>query len=258
MGSASRSALTATRGVLDAGQQPELGNELLQVSAKLEGSPALVEALTDPAVDAASKRALVSKVFAQAGQRTHSVLAAAAAERWSNDAEFVAGVEELGVRAAASAETGLADELLSIEKVISGNHELELTIGSKLGSAERKVQLVKSLFAGKVSGTALEIVSHVVAVPRGRRVARVLQDFAKIIADQGGAELATVTVAAPLDATQLERLERLLTAQVGRAVKLTAVIDPSLVGGVRIQIGDNVIDGSVKARLDDLRLQLAR
>lgn len=257
MGSASRSALAAARSVLDSQSQAGLGSELLQASAVLEGSPALVGGLTDPANDAQSKKELVAKVFAEAGTGTQAVLNAASGERWSNTDEFVAGVEELGIRAAASVQPGLDEGLLAIETVISGNHELELTLGSKLGVAEQKVKVVHELFNGKVSATALEVVEHTVAQPRGRRIGRVLRDFAKIIADQGGAELATVTLAAPLDAARLERLQTLLSAQSGRAVKLTTVIDPSLVGGVRIQIGDNVIDGSVKARLDDLRLQLA-
>lgn len=257
MGSASRSALAVTRAVLDTQTQAELGSELLQAAAVLEGSLALVGSLTDPAATAQSKQELVAKVFAGAGAGTQAVLTTASGERWSNAVEFIAGVEELGIRAAASAQNGLDEELLAIEKVISENHELELTLGSKLGVAEQKAKVVHELFNGKVSATALEVAEHVVAQPRGRRIGRVLRDFAKIIADQGGAELATVTLAAPLDDARLERLQNLLSAQSGRAVKLTTVIDPSLVGGVRIQMGDNVIDGSVKARLDDLRLQLA-
>ena len=78
-----------------------------------------------------------------------------------------------------------------------------------------------------------------------------------MVADQGGSALATVTAAAPLNELQLSRISGLLEKNAGRPVRVTTVVDPSLVGGVRIQIGDDVIDGSVRARLDDLRLQLA-
>lgn len=257
MGSASRSALEAARAVLNAQLPTGIGSELLQVSAQLEGSSALVGALADPAATPTSKSKLIDQVFAQAATGTRAVLLAAATERWSNTDEFVAGIEELGVRAQAKVARSLDEELLAVEKVISDSHELELTLGSKLGAADAKVNIVKSLFTNKVSDAALDIVSHVVAQPRGRRVGRVLRDFAGIIADEGGAELATVTLAAPIDASRLDQLKNLLAAKHGRPVKLTTVIDPSLVGGVRIQIGDHVIDGSVKARLDDLRLQLA-
>lgn len=258
MGSASRSALAVARGVLDAQQQEGLGNELLEAATQLAASTGLVAALTDPAATAESKQELVSKVFAQAGEGTRQVLLSAAGERWSHSDEFIAGVEELGVRAEAQSSPNLDEELLAMESVISDNHELELSLGSKLGEASAKVKAVETLFSGKVSPAAVAVLAHVVSQPRGRRVGRVLRDFAGIVADQSGALLATVSVAKPLDEARLARLQELLGSQVGRAVKLTTVIDPSLVGGVRIQVGDHVIDGSVKARLDDLRLQLAR
>lgn len=261
MGSATRSALEAARRVLEGLTAPvhqDLGRELLEVSTVLGETPHLVAALADPAASPGAKQTLISQVFGKASDATTRVVEAASFERWSHAGEFVDGIEELGVRAAALAHQDLEHELLAIEKVISQNHELELSLGSKLGDSETKVRVVNTLLAGKVSESALSIATHVVAQPRGRRIGRVLRGFAKIIADQGGADLATVTLAAPLDEARYARLQELLSAQTGRAVKLTTVIDPSLVGGVRIQIGDNVIDGSVKARLDDLRLQLAR
>lgn len=234
-----------------------LGGDLLKVSAELHRNPGLLAAIADPAASAESKQALIDRVFAELGSTTRKVLVAVAAERWSNGEEIVAGVEELGVRAEALSQSGLGQELLAIEQVISSNHELELSLGSKLGDAGAKVQAVKTLFTGKVSDAAVEVAGHVVANPRGRRVGRVLRDFAAVVADQGGAELATVTLAQPIDEARLAKLQDLLASTVGRPVKITTVIDPTIVGGMHIQIGDTVIDGSVKSRLDDLRLQLA-
>lgn len=260
MGSASRSALAAVRRVLE-GFKVEaasgLGRELLNASVQLDRNPGLLAALADPAATPETKTELIDRLFAEAGSTTRKVLAAVAAQRWSNVDELVDGVEELGIRAEALAQSGLGQELLAIEQVISSSHELELTLGSKLGDADPKVTVVRSLFEGKVSPAALEVASHIVAQPRGRRIGRVLKDFARIVADQDGAELATVTLAAPLDESRLARLQEILATTAGRPVKITTVVDPTLVGGMHIQIGDRVIDGSVKARLDDLRLQLA-
>ena len=260
MGSASRSALAEVRSVLE-GFKVEaasgLGRELLNASATLARNPGLLAALSDAAASSESKAQLIDRVFANSGSTTRKVLTAVAAERWSNSNELVDGVEELGIRAEALAQTGIGQELLAIEQVISGSHELELTLGNKLGSTQAKVQAVRTLFEGKVSAAAVEIASHVVAEPRGRRVRRVLREFANLVADQDGADLATVTLATPIDDARLARLQELLSRTAGRSVKITTVIDPTIVGGMHIQIGDTVIDGSVKARLDDLRLQRA-
>ena len=96
-----------------------------------------------------------------------------------------------------------------------------------------------------------------VSYPRGRRFSTSLRDAARIAADQLGNTLAQVTTAAPLDATRAERLRQALSKIAGRSVKITTSTDPSLVGGIRVQIADEVIDGSVRTRLEDLRLQLA-
>lgn len=261
MGSASREALAAARNVLDGMSSQSLlgfGRELLQAAGQLDRNPALLSGMADPAASADAKTQLIDRLFASAQEPTRQILGAVARGRWSNASELVAGVEELGIRAEASAGADLAAELISIERLIGENHELELTLGSKLGDGDSKARLVHTLFKGKVSESALAITQHIVANPRGRRVGRALLNSAKIIADQGGAELATVTVAAPLDEAKLSALRESLVKTAGRPVTLSIMIDPEVVGGVRVQIGDEIIDGSVQSRLDDLRLQLAR
>lgn len=257
MGSASRAALHRARAALREPLDRSTGAELLSAAAQIDRAPALRAALAESSASAASRTELVERLFGALSAGARSLLGSAVAEPWSSPSELVDGIEELGLRAEAIATPGLADELLAVAAAIDGSHELELSIGNKLGDPARKAALVERLFSGRLSDAALAIVDHLVSNPRGRRVSAALRAAAATAADEGGTELATVAAASPLSAEQQDRLTRLLERSAGRPVQVTTVIDPSLVGGVRIQLGDHIIDGSVRSRLDDLRLQLA-
>jgi len=257
MGSASREALAAAKRSLSGALKASTGAELLSASAQIAAAPALLGALADDAAPAAGRAALVERLFGGISAEARSVLTAAVEQSWSSAGELVGGIEELGLRAVAIAQPDVDEELLSAAAVIDANHELELSLGSKLGDAAAKVALAERIFSGKLSPVAVAVIAHLVANPRGRGVSAALREGARIAADQGGSELATVTVAAPLNADQQKKLAGLLEKSAGRAVRVTTVVDPALVGGVRIQIGDEVIDGSVRSRIEDLRLQLA-
>lgn len=260
MGSASRVALSQVKVVLDGltGQAPlGFGRELLSAAATISAAPALRSAIADPSASVAAKQQIVANLFGSLQDPARRILDAAASAVWSNADELVDGIEEIGIRAEARASENLAEELEAVAAVFSGEHELELTLGSKLVASSAKAEMVTGLLKGKVSSSASTLVAHLVANPRGRRLRTLLKQTAAIVADEGGSEIATVTVAAPLDAARTERLRAALSVSAGRPVKIMTVVDPDLVGGVRIQMADTVIDGSVRTRLDDLRLQLA-
>ena len=93
--------------------------------------------------------------------------------------------------------------------------------------------------------------------PRGRRIGELLRHAAAVVADQRGFDDRHGHHRAPLTAAQLDRLEQGLEAQYGRELRINTIVDPAVLGGLRVQIGDDVIDGSVASRLSSLRQKLA-
>ncbi|MET4159670.1 F0F1 ATP synthase subunit delta [Agromyces sp. PvR057] len=264
MGSATREALAASRAVLASSGRADLSvaEDLLAAVRLIAGSGQLRTALTDNEADGAQKSALVSSVFnGRIAPGAVSLLTAAASQRWSSQADFLDGVEELGLRVAADTAGDGVDldaELFAFERAVASDSELELVLGSKLGANEPKARLVERLLgAGKSDPATLVVVRHLVLSPRGRRIGGMLRAAASVIADQRGFDVATVTTAVPLSDAQLARLEQGLAIQAGRRIRFDTIVDPAVLGGVRVQIGDDVIDGSVASRLSSLRQKLA-
>lgn len=261
MGSATTQARTATAEALAATSDVDLdvARELFAAVSAVSGSTQLSGALSDSSLPAASRAGLVSAVFGPSYRpATVAILSSAAQQRWSNSSEFVEGLEELAVRATAVAESAdIEAELFAFSRTVAGNGELELALGGRLGDASAKGSLVSTLLEGRASAGTTLIVSSLVQHARGRRVRALLRRAERIVAEQRSRIVATVSAASPLSAEQQTRLQNALSARYGSAVTLNTVIDPTVVGGLRVQVADDVIDASVSARLADLRQRIA-
>lgn len=262
MGSATTQALAATTSALRAssGITLDVARELFSVARAVGDSSQLSGALSDSAATPAARQGVVAAVFAPSVSATAARLVdTAVSERWSSASDLVDGIEELAVRAAAIAapEADVESELFQFSRTVAANPELELALGSRLGEASAKGAMIESLLSGQASAATTVIVSALVSAPRERRVRQLLTRASQIVADQRGRTVATVVSAAPLQSAQAERLAAALSARYGTDVTLNTVVDPTVVGGLRVQIADDVIDASVSARLADLRQRLA-
>jgi F-type H+-transporting ATPase subunit delta len=265
MGSATRealgSALAALAGLGSGTVTLQLTEELFAAKRVIGDSSQLRALLSDPSIEPDEKKAAIAAVFGSAvHETTQELLSVVAGSRWSSGRDLLDGIEELGYRAAAeSAGTTVSidAELFAFASAVSSDNELELAVGNKLDDGGAKVQLVERLLSKKASPQTIAIVRHIVQSPGGRRIGAALQYAASIVADQAGLSIATVTSAAPLAEAQLTRLQKGLAASYGRELRINQVIDPSIIGGVRVQVGDDVIDGSVANKLSELRLQIA-
>lgn len=263
MGSATREALAQSVAALDAvAGSVDLSSaaSLLDAGHILGDSAQLRTLIADPAEGAETKKQVLGRIFdGRVDSTVESLLETVAGARWSSADDLLAAVEELGIRAAAiaSGDTPIESELFQFGQVVTRNAELELALSSKLGAPERKADVVTTLLSGKASDATVIIVSRLIQQPRGRRIGKLLREAAAVVADQRGRIVATVTSAGSLGDAQLARLRERLSSTYGRDVTFNLVVDPTLVGGMRIQAGDDVIDASVSSRLSDLKLKLA-
>ncbi|MDQ1127999.1 F0F1 ATP synthase subunit delta [Microbacterium sp. SORGH_AS_0888] len=262
MGSATTQALGAVREVLDRTDGVDLTTAagLFQAARAIDGTSQLRGALSDSAAAPEARRKVVADVFRAAlTPAALALLETAVEHRWSSADGLVDGIEELAVRAASIGAAGvdLESELFQVSRLVSANPELELALGSRIGDADAKSALISSILGGRFSEATVLIVSSLVRHPRERRVRGLLGRAMAVTADQRGRTVATVTAASPLSDAQKDRLVAALSARYGVQVTLNLVVDPALVGGVRVQVADDLIDASVSTRIADLRQRLA-
>ena len=257
MGSLTRAALQALPQAVAEAKAASVA-ELFAVGRALNGSPALVRALGDDSADQKAKSALVDKAFGGASAGTKKLLGHLVSSTWSEPADLLEGVEEAGIRLAAVTASGdIAGELLSVDRVIKSQPDVQLALSGKRAPADAKLQMVTALFGKKVSAEALAIVSHLVTQPRNRRITESVTRAAGIVCDQRGEGLAEVRVAKAIGDAQLKTISTMLESEYGRPHYIDQVVDPAMVGGIRIRVGDHVIDQSVATQLADMRRQLA-
>lgn len=261
MGSATTQALATTTAELNAATVDDLTvtRELFSAAREIADSAQLSGALSTWGAPAEARAQVVGTVFAGFAATTRTLLASVASQRWSSAEDLISGIEELAIRAAAQAapDADIEGELFQVVRTVAVNPDLELALGSRLGDASAKGALVSTLFDTQVSAATALITSELVQQPRERRVRSLLTRAMHIVADQRSKTVATVRVAAPLDDAQRERLVTALSASRGGDVTLNVIVDPAVLGGIRVEIGDDVIDGTVSSRINDLRQRLA-
>jgi F-type H+-transporting ATPase subunit delta len=117
---------------------------------------------------------------------------------------------------------------------------------------EHRQQLVQNLLAGKVTDSTIVLAKRAV-LARERTFDHTLEEYVNLAAEQKNRLVATVRVARPLTDDQLERMRAALTRQAGRPVTVQVVLDDQVLGGVRVELGDEVIEGTVAAKLEEAR-----
>ena len=242
-----------------------IGDALFAVTGVLDSSASLRRALTDPSRDGEAKAGLVVRLLDGKVEATVVELVAGLARmRWARSRDLVDTIELLAVTAvvASAQETGeldrLEDELFRFRRTVDANPELRSALTDRTATGERKAALVSHLLKAKVTPATLRLARQAVLAGRGLRLDAVLTTYGEIAAKRREQLVAHVVVATDLDHDQRERLAAALARQYGHQVQLNVDVDPGVLGGIRVEIGDEVLDGTISRRLDDARRRLAR
>lgn len=261
MGASTRASLEAVKTQVASVSEvdSDLVSGLCQAGRAIADHPSLLSALADHSHPVDKRTVLLTSALSQATSAVTSQLASVIGLTWSTPRDLLAGIEEFAIRLAAkgAGKSDLTGELLEVGRVIRRHSDLQLALSDKRAPATGKIAVVEKLFGKKVSPLALALVSHLVVLPRGRRVSDALTDAARIVCDQQGVGLAQIQVASELSATQRTAVETMLSGKYGKEHYLDVVVDEAVIGGMRIRVGDVVIDASVQKQLSDMRLQLA-
>ena len=259
----SRLSLVATRVQLEkliSSSDPSVASkvsaDLLAIVTVLDSSIALRRALTDYARDAASKVELSKTVFSGVqSENAFALLSTMVGLRWSSPRDLGDVIELLGVEAAtvgvekASQLDQLESELFAFAQIVAKNPELRATFALRSTSEVKKSDLVSALLSGKALQASIDLISFLVDHPRGRNLESGLSEFADVISARKARLIAHVVSANPLTSEQTTRLTSALTKMMGHEIRVNVSVEKEVVGGLSIRIADELIDGTLIARL---------
>jgi F-type H+-transporting ATPase subunit delta len=238
----------------------KLGEELFGVATLLRSEPALRRIATDASIEPEAKAGLAGNVFGDAlGDASLKLVTSAVQQRWTASRDLADVIEHLGVlatvRSAGDDAGRISDELFGIRQSIDEADGLRNALSDPSRSASDKGGLLRSLYGGKVLEESMLLVEQAVSGIHGA-IDGALEAYQHTAAEAAGEKIATVHTARELSDEERRRLSEALGAQYDSAIHLQVVVDPDVVGGLRVAIGDDVIDGTVSSKLEDAQRRL--
>jgi ATP synthase F0 subunit b/ATP synthase F1 delta subunit len=273
MRSASRVALTSLmKGFdeiaedLDDQGLSTLADDLTSVAAMLERESVVTRYLTVPAEDAAPRVRLIERLVSdKVGQRALDVLKSAVSERWSANSDLTDAVElvsrqALLTRAERAGQIDeVEDQLFRFSRILDVQPRLSILLGDYEAPANSRVRLLRNVIESAsidINPIAVDLLSKTVELLRGQPAEEAVLTLAEVAVARRGEVVAHVNAAAELSDAQQERLTQVLSRIYGHPVTVQTQIDPELLGGLGITVGDEIIDGTLSSRLAAAQTQL--
>ena len=241
----------------------QIGTELFLTVDQLDSERSLRVAVADTSLEAEQRSGIIKDVFGnKVAEPTLNILDAAAAAEWSNPREFRTGLVNLGRRALelGAQEQGqleqVENELYQLSVLLEDEKELTQLLSDRTATPAQKRGLLASVIYGKVTMFTEALALQVIGRPEHNPVDD-LAELAKGVAELRGKTVARVRAAEALNDTQRDALANKLEQIYGREMAIHTEVDPSLLGGMVIRVGDEVIDGSTRGKISRLRTDLA-
>ena len=237
-----------------------IGNELFTITKVLDDSIQLERALTDPSRPVADKVAVLKELLGDnAHPMTMEIMTDLVSRRWSRARDIANAVEDFGVDAmmyyadATDATLQVSIELSELHSALLNLPVVRAKLYDYQATSEARVKLFREVFSGKtLNKVTMRLAEHATCNLRRRRYLETIQWLINKFSRHMGESMVTVTTATPLQKEQIKRLVEVYSAKVGRQVHINSVVDPTVLGGMRIQVGDEVTDNTVVAQLQNL------
>ena len=244
------------------GEELALADEIFAAANTITAHGSLSRALTDPSRSEDDRAALARSVFSGlvSGEVT-DLLSGLVRERWSREADLVTSLGELALQSvlASAQRQGSLDvveeQLYRTVRILRDNRDLRVALANRGYPADRRSALAQRVFSG-VEPAVRILIGRAVELAPAEPLVRSLTLFIDATAERAKRLVASVTVAAPLTRQQEERLTRILSTRYGHDVNVHTAIDTSIHGGMHIRVGEDVIDGTLSARVDEVRKAL--
>ena len=221
----------------------------------------LERALTDPSRPVEDKVALLNKLVGdQAHEMTMEILTDLVGRRWSRVSDIANAVEDFGVDGmmyyadATDATLQVSIELAELHSALLNLPVIRSGLSSDHAPAEARIKLLYALVGNKdLNKVTMRLAEHAACNPRNRRYLSTIHWLINKFSRHMGESMVTVTTAAPLNQEQVDKLIAVYSKKLGRPVHINSNVDPTVIGGMRIEIGDEVTDNTVVAQLQQLQ-----
>jgi F-type H+-transporting ATPase subunit delta len=267
---ASREAMASARSRLDAyvdtasgADLQRLGDELFAVMRLLVEQRSLRRLLADSSSPESARTGLAERLLGQqVAVPTFDVAKGLVGSRWSRPTDLVAAFEALARQAwlAVAEKDGtlddVEDELFRFGRTLDREPELTALLADATTPADGRVALLDQLVGSKVSPVSAALLRQTVRSPRDKHIDVVCEELAELAAARRERSVARVAAPVALTAEQEQKLTDTLSRLYGRAISLQVELDPTLLGGLVVRVGGEVIDGSVASKLAAARRAL--